>query len=192
MIKEEAIKTFNKFLASEKFILSMPKNFLEDINGKKIKINITDIEQCVFVSIEGKKIILIEKLNKVDVEISSSLVNFAFFLLSRGSDTYSSKINISGDIETANKFNEILSKSSELRELVSNYIGGENFARIESIFSNVSSKLSKFMENKQKDMRDYLIHDLRILPSKSEVEKFLDEVDEVKSRTEKLIKKIKR
>lgn len=192
MIKEEAIKTFNKFLASEKFILSMPKNFLEDINGKKIKINITDIEQCVFVSIEGKKIILIEKLNKVDVEISSSLINFAFFLLSRGSDTYSSKINISGDIETANKFNEILSKSSELRELVSNYIGGENFARIESIFSNVSSKLSKFMENKQKDMRDYLIHDLRILPSKSEVEKFLDEVDEVKSRTEKLIKKIKR
>tara|TARA_Y100000768_G_scaffold269643_1_gene206126 strand:- start:65 stop:643 length:579 start_codon:yes stop_codon:yes gene_type:complete len=192
MIKEEAIKTFNKFLASEKFILSMPKNFLEDISGKKIKINITDIEQCVFVSIEGKKIILIEKLNKVDVEISSSLINFAFFLLSRGSDTYSSKINISGDIETANKFNEILSKSSELRELVSNYIGGENFARIESIFSNVSSKLSKFMENKQKDMRDYLIHDLRILPSKSEVEKFLDEVDEVKSRTEKLIKKIKR
>ena len=39
-------------------------------------------------------------------------------------------------------------------------------------------------------MRDYLIHDLRILPSKSEVEKFLDEVDEVKSRTEKLIKKL--
>ena len=192
MIKEEAIKTFNKFLASEKFISSMPKNFLEDINGKKIKINITDIEQCMFISIEDQKIILTKKLDKVDVEISSSLVNFAFFLLSRGSDTYSSKINISGDIETANKFNEILSKSSELRELVSNYIGGENFARIESIFSNVSSKLSKFMENKQKDMRDYLIHDLRILPSKSEVDKFLDEVDEVKSRTEKLIKKIKR
>ena len=192
MIKEEVIKTFNNFLLSEKFISSMPKNFLEDINGKKIKINITDIEQCMFISIEDQKIILTKKLDKVDVEISSSFINFVFFLLSRGSDAYSSKINISGDIETANKFNEILSKSSELRELVSNYIGGENFARIESIFSNVSSKLSEFMENKQKDMRDYLIHDLRILPSKSEVEKFLDEVDEVKSRTEKLIKKIKR
>tara|TARA_B100001287_G_scaffold107913_1_gene90949 strand:- start:556 stop:1140 length:585 start_codon:yes stop_codon:yes gene_type:complete len=190
MIKEEAIQTLNKFLASEKFISSIPKNFLEDINGKNIKLNITDIEQCVFVSVEGKKIVLVEKLNKVDVEISSSLTNFAFFLLSRGSDVYSSKINISGDIETANKFNEILSKSSELRELVSNYIGGENFARIESIFFSVSSKLSEFVENKQKDMRDYLIHDLRILPSKSEVEKFLDEVDEVKSRTEKLIKKL--
>ena len=191
MIKEEVIKTFNKFLVSEKFISSMPKNFLEDINGKKIKINITDIELCMFISIEDQKIILTKKLDKVDVEISSSFINFVFFLLSRGSDAYSSKINISGDIETANKFNEILSKSSELRELVSNYIGGENFARIESIFSNVSSKLSEFMENKQKDMRDYLIHDLRILPSKNEVEKFLDEVDEVKSRTEKLIKKIK-
>ena len=191
MIKEEAIKTFNKFLTSEKFISSIPKDFLRDIDGKKIKINITDIEQCAFITIEGQKITLIENLSDVDVEISSSFVNFAFFLVSRGSDTYSSKINISGDIETANKFNEILSKSSELRELVSNYIGGENFAKIESIFSSISSKLSELMGNKQEDIRDYLMYDLRILPSKSEVEKFLDEVDEVKSRTEKLLKKIK-
>ncbi len=191
MIKEEAIKTFNKFLTSEKFMSSIPKNFLRDIDGKKIKINITDIEQCAFIRIEGQKIILIGNLSDFDVEISSSFVNFAFFLVSRGSDTYSSKINISGDIETANKFNEILSKSSELRELVSNYIGGENFARIESIFSSISSKLSELMGNKQEDIRDYLMYDMRILPSKSEVEKFLDEVDEVKSRTEKLLKKIK-
>lgn len=191
MIKEEAIKTFNKFLTSEKFMSSIPKNFLRDIDGKKIKINITDIEQCAFIRIEGQKIILIGNLSDFDVEISSSFVNFAFFLVSRGSDTYSSKINISGDIETANKFNEILSKSSELRELVSNYIGGENFAKIESIFSSISSKLSELMGNKQEDIRDYLMYDMRILPSKSEVEKFLDEVDEVKSRTEKLLKKIK-
>tara|TARA_B100000242_G_C42962116_1_gene446245 strand:+ start:223 stop:798 length:576 start_codon:yes stop_codon:yes gene_type:complete len=191
MIKEEVIKTLNKFLASEKFISSTPKNFLGDIDGKKIKINITDIEKEVFISIEGKKIILIESLNTFDVEISSSIINFAFFILSRGSDTYSSKIKISGDVDTANKFNEILSKSSELRELVSNYIGGENFAKIESIFSNLSSKFSEFMGNKQKDIRDYLIHDLEILPSKNEVEKFLDDVDEVRSRTEILMKKIK-
>ena len=191
MIKEEVIKTLNKFLASEKFISSTPKNFLGDIDGKKIKINITDIEKEVFISIDGKKIILIESLNTSDVEISSSLINFAFFILSRGSDTYSSKIKISGDVDTANKFNEILSKSSELRELVSNYIGGENFAKIESIFSNLSSKFSEFMGNKQKDIRDYLIHDLEILPSKNEVEKFLDDVDEVRSRTEILMKKIK-
>ena len=191
MIKEEVIKKLNKFLASEKFISSTPKNFLGDIDGKKIKINITDIEKEVFISIEGKKIILIESLNTFDVEISSSIINFAFFILSRGSDTYSSKIKISGDVDTANKFNEILSKSSELRELVSNYIGGENFAKIESIFSNLSSKFSEFMGNKQKDIRDYLIHDLEILPSKNEVEKFLDDVDEVRSRTEILMKKIK-
>jgi len=191
MIKEEVIKILNKFLASEKFISSTPKNFLGDIDGKKIKINITDIEKEVFISIEGKKIILIESLNTFDVEISSSIINFAFFILSRGSDTYSSKIKISGDVDTANKFNEILSKSSELRELVSNYIGGENFAKIESIFSNLSSKFSEFMGNKQKDVRDYLIHDLEILPSKNEVEKFLDDVDEVRSRTEILMKKIK-
>ena len=191
MIKDEVIKALNKFLASEKFISSTPKNFLGDIDGKKIKINITDIEKEVFISIEGKKIILIESLNTFDVEISSSIINFAFFILSRGSDTYSSKIKISGDVDTANKFNEILSKSSELRELVSNYIGGENFAKIESIFSNLSSKFSEFMGNKQKDMRDYLIHDLEILPSKNEVEKFLDDVDEVRSRTEILMKKIK-
>ena len=191
MIKEFTIRNLNKFFISEKFISSMPSDLLKDINNKKIKINIDDIQQDVCIKIDEKRIVLVEKLDVVDVEISSSFINFLFFILSKGSDTYSSKINISGDIETANKFNEILSKSSELRELISNYIGGENFAKIESVFSNVTSTISDLVGDKQKDIKDYLIHDLEVLPSKREIEKFLDEVDEVKSRTEKLMKKIK-
>tara|TARA_B100000886_G_scaffold183046_2_gene125564 strand:- start:8829 stop:9404 length:576 start_codon:yes stop_codon:yes gene_type:complete len=191
MIKEFTIRNLNKFFISEKFISSMPNDLLKDINNKKIKINIDDIQQDVCIKIDEKRIVLVEKLDVVDVEISSSFINFLFFILSKGSDTYSSKINISGDIETANKFNEILSKSSELRELISNYIGGENFAKIESVFSNVTSTISDLVGDKQKDIKDYLIHDLEVLPSKREIEKFLDEVDEVKSRTEKLMKKIK-
>lgn len=191
MIKEFTIRNLNKFFISEKFISSMPNDLLKDINNKKIKINIDDIQQDVCIKIDEKRIVLVEKLDDVDVEISSSFINFLFFILSKGSDTYSSKINISGDIETANKFNEILSKSSELRELISNYIGGENFAKIESVFSNVTSTISDLVGDKQKDIKDYLIHDLEVLPSKREIEKFLDEVDEVKSRTEKLMKKIK-
>ena len=191
MIKEFTIRNLNKFFMSEKFTSSMPNGLLEDINNKKIKINIVDIQQDVCIKIDENRIVLLEKLDDIDVEISSSFINFLFFILSKGSDTYSSKINISGDIETANKFNEILSKSSELRELIANYIGGENFAKIESVFSNVTSKLSDLVGDKQKDIKDYLIHDLEVLPSKKEIEKFLDEVDEVKSRTEKLMKKIK-
>tara|TARA_Y100001970_G_scaffold273042_1_gene370671 strand:+ start:101 stop:676 length:576 start_codon:yes stop_codon:yes gene_type:complete len=191
MIKEFTIRNLNKFFISEKFISSMPNDLLKDINNKKIKINIVDIRQDICIKIDEKRIVLVEKLDDVDVEISSSFINFLFFILSKGSDTYSSKINISGDIETANKFNEILSKSSELRELISNYIGGENFAKIESVFSNVTSTISDLVGDKQKDIKDYLIHDLEVLPSKKEIEKFLDEVDEVKSRTEKLMKKIK-
>ena len=191
MIKEFTIRNLNKFFLSEKFTSSMPNGLLEDINNKKIKINIVDVQQDVCIKIDENRIVLLEKLDDVDVEISSSFINFLFFILSKGSDTYSSKINISGDIETANKFNEILSKSSEVRELISNYIGGENFAKIESVFSNVTSKISDLVGDKQKDIKDYLIHDLEVLPSKKEIEKFLDEVDEVKSRTEKLMKKIK-
>ena len=191
MIKEFTIRNLNKFFMSEKFISSMPNDLLEDINNKKIKINIVDVQQDVCIKIDENRIVLLEKLDDVDVEISSSFINFLFFILSKGSDTYSSKINISGDIETANKFNEILSKSSEVRELISNYIGGENFAKIESVFSNVTSKISDLVGDKQNDIKDYLIHDLEVLPSKKEIEKFLDEVDEVKSRTEKLMKKIK-
>ena len=125
MIKEFTIRNLNKFFMSEKFVSSMPNDLLEDINNKKIKIIIVDVQQDVCIKIDENRIVLLEKLDDVDVEISSSFINFLFFILSKGSDTYSSKINISGDIETANKFNEILSKSSEVRELISNYIGGE-------------------------------------------------------------------
>ena len=41
-------------------------------------------------------------------------------------------------------------------------------------------------------MRDYIIYDLNLIPTKDEIQTYLDEVDDLNSRTEKLLQKFKK
>ena len=187
--KLSIISYFNKILHHEKFIDSMPQDFLLDIDKKIIKIRFLDVSNEVFVNIDSNRITLFEDSNNYDVEISATLIDFILFIITKGADKFASKIKINGDIETANKFNAFLSDSDKLREIISNIFGERAFIRIESIFNNTQSIISEFTENLENDLKDFLIYDLNILPSKKEIDQYINDVDDLKSRTEKLFQK---
>ena len=187
--KLSMISYFNKILHHEKFVDSIPKDFLLNIDKKIIKIRFLDISNEVFVNIDSNTITLFEDLNNYDVEISATLIDFILFIVTKRADKFASKIKINGDIETANKFNAFLSDSDKLREIISNLFGERAFIRIESIFNNTQSIISEFTENLENDLKDFLIYDLNILPSKKEIDQYINDVDDLKSRTEKLFQK---
>jgi len=45
------------------------------------------------------------------------------------------------------------------------------------------------LKNLENDLKDFLIYDLNILPSKKEIDQYINDVDDLKSRTEKLFQK---
>ena len=49
--------------------------------------------------------------------------------------------------------------------------------------------LSSDMEN---SIRDYIVFDLDLVPTKDEINNYLNEVDDLNSRTEKLLQKLKK
>ena len=67
----------------------------------------------------------------------------------------------------------------------------ENFKSLEDKINAFSSSFKDFFRSSSNDIIDLLIDDLSILPSKSEVDQYLDEVDSLKSRTDQLYKKYK-
>tara|TARA_B100001996_G_C18491030_1_gene527620 strand:- start:202 stop:789 length:588 start_codon:yes stop_codon:yes gene_type:complete len=187
--KLSIINYFNKILHHEKFIDSIPKDFFKNINKKIIKIKFSDITHEVFVNIDSNIITLSDSSDNYDVEISATSIDFILFIITKGADKFASKIKINGDIETANKFNSFLSDSNRLREIISNVVGERSFIRLESIFNNTQSIVSEFTQNLEHDLKDLLIYDLNILPSKKEIDKYINDVDDLKSRTEKLFQK---
>ena len=189
--KSSAIEYINKVLQSDAFNKSIPDNFLSEINNKKIKINLKDINYSTILHISDNTIIILDEEGNFDVELITTPATLALFILSKGSDKFSSKIIINGDIDTANKFNNFLSSSEKIKEILIHLIGKEKTKDIEKGFKSITAFFNDIFSSSTSDLVDFLTDDLTVLPSKSDVNQFLDEVDSLKSRTDKLYQKYK-
>jgi ubiquinone biosynthesis protein UbiJ len=189
--KSSAIKYINKVLQSDVFNKSIPDNFLSEINNKKIKINLKDINYSTILHISDNTIIILDEERNFDVELITTAATLALFILSKGSDKFSSKIIINGDIDTANKFNNFLSSSEKIKEILIHLIGKEKTKDIEKGIKSITAFFNDIFSSSTSDLVDFLTDDLTVLPSKSDVNQFLDEVDSLKSRTDKLYQKYK-
>ena len=186
-----AIEYINKVLQSDAFNKSIPDNFLSEINDKKIKINLKDINYSTILHISDNTIIILDEEGNFDVELITTPATLALFILSKGSDKFSSKIIINGDIDTANKFNNFLSSSEKIKEILIHLIGKEKTKDIEKGIKSITTFFNDIFSSSTSDLVDFLTDDLTVLPSKSDVNQFLDEVDSLKSRTDKLYQKYK-
>ena len=189
--KSSAIEYINKVLQSDAFSKSIPDNFLSEINNKKIKINLKDINYSTILHISDNTIIILDEEGNYDVELITTPATLALFILSKGSDKFSSKIIINGDIDTANKFNNFLSSSEKIKEILIHLIGKEKTKDIEKGIKSLTVFFNDIFSSSTSDLVDFLTDDLTVLPSKSDVNQFLDEVDNLKSRTDKLYQKYK-
>ena len=92
MLKKDLsiIYYINKLFQSEVFIKSIPDNFFSDIDGKIIKINLKDSSYNIMIKIQDNAFLLIDDENKFDVELIASPIAFMMFILTKGSDNFSS------------------------------------------------------------------------------------------------------
>ncbi|MBT3696847.1 MAG: hypothetical protein HOG46_00125 [Gammaproteobacteria bacterium] len=188
MLKKDLSIIFyiNKLFQSKVFINSIPEKFFDDIDGKIVKINLKNLSYNMMIKIHDNAFQLIDDEDKFDVELIASPITFAMFVLTKGSDQFSSKISINGDIDTANKFNQFISSSEKLRELA-NHILGENISNtLEEKLSNATSSFQTLFQETSSDIVDLLVDDINVIPTKNDINKFLDDVDDLKSRADKL------
>ena len=193
MTKESAsLSIINRFLSSEKILKSIPESLFTDLAEKIIKLRIDDISYDVFLELGENSIVLSESSEEFDVEIKSSLANYLLFIISRGSSSYSSKIIINGDVDTASKFNSILSDSENVKTIIAKLIGKKKFIFLEKMYGLVSDTIGTLSSDMENSIRDYIVFDLDLVPTKDEINNYLNEVDDLNSRTEKLLQKFKK
>ena len=193
MLKKDLSATYyiNKLFQSEPFLKSIPDNFFNDIDGKIVKINLKDLPYNIIIKIHDNAFSLIDDEDKFDVELIASPVILGMFIITKGSEQFSSKISINGDIDTANKFNQFISSSEKLRELATHLLGENLSSTLEEKLSGASLSFQNLFQDATKDIVDLLIDDINVIPTKNDINKFLDDVDDLKSRTDQLYKEYK-
>ena len=186
------LSIINRFLSSEKILKSIPDSLFTDLAEKIIKLRIDDISYDIYLELSENSITLSESSEEFDVEIKSSLANYLLFIISRGSSSYSSKIIINGDVDTASKFNSILSDSENIKSIIAKLVGKKKFIFLEKMYGLVSDTIGTLSSDMENSIRDYIVFDLDLVPTKDEINNYLNEVDDLNSRTEKLLQKFKK
>ena len=186
------LSIINRFLSSEKILKSIPDSLFTDLAEKIIKLRIDDISYDIYLELSENSITLSESSEEFDVEIKSSLANYLLFIISRGSSSYSSKIIINGDVDTASKFNSILSDSENIKSIIAKLVGEKKFIFLEKMYGLVSDNIGILSSDMENSIRDYIVFDLDLVPTKDEMNNYLNEVDDLNSRTEKLLQKLKK
>lgn len=186
------LSIINRFLSSEKIRRSIPDSLFTDLAEKIIKLRIDDISYDIYLKLSENSITLSESSDEFDVEIKSSLANYLLFIISRGSSSYSSKIIINGDVDTASKFNSILSDSENIKSIIAKLVGEKKFIFLEKMYGLVSDNIGILSSDMENSIRDYIVFDLDLVPTKDEINNYLNEVDDLNSRTEKLLQKFKK
>ena len=186
------LSIINRFLSSETILKSIPDSLFTDLAEKIIKLRIDDMSYDIYLELRENSITLSESSEEFDVEIKSSLANYLLFIISRGSSSYSSKIIINGDVDTASKFNSILSDSENIKSIIAKLVGKKKFIFLEKMYGLVSDTIGTLSSDMENSIRDYIVFDLDLVPTKDEINNYLNEVDDLNSRTEKLLQKIKK
>ena len=190
-MKDKIFEIINKILNYETS-KQVYINYVRDtLSSKIIKINIEDISFDIFLSFDDDKITILQGSDKVDVEISGTLTSFIFYTTSRGSDLFSSKINISGDVESANSLNKFLKESGVIKAIIIEILGQKTSSSLFSILEPIKQKYDESNDRTNDSISNFLKYDIELIPTKSEINDYIDKVDDIKSRTEKLINKIK-
>ena len=190
-MKDRIIEKVNEVLdleLSRKIYQDFIKTKLEN---KVIKLTIEDSSFQLLLNFEDEKVCLSGDCEDVDVEISGTFTSFVFYAFSGGSDLFSSKIKISGDIETANSLNSFFRDSNIIRVIIVELIGQKSSSTIFSLIKPIKTMLEESNENNKDSLSNFLKYDVDLIPTREEIDNYIDQVDEIKRRTEKLIKRIK-
>jgi len=190
-MKESIINKINSFFELDVFKKTYQDLIPDKLFSKKININIEDISFDISLIFGKDKVFLTTSSDKNDVIITGSLSSFIFYALNKGSDLFSSKINISGDVETANALNSFLKESDLLQVVVTNLLGQKSASTIFSVVDPIKKKFTDVNKKNKNSLTEFLKYDINLIPTKSEINEFIDQVDDIKSRTEKILKKVK-
>ena len=70
-------------------------------------------------------------------------------------------------------------------------MGQKSASTILSIVDPIKDKFADINKKNNNSLAEFLKYDINLIPTKSEINEFIDQVDDIKSRTEKLLKKMK-
>jgi len=167
---------------------------LRTIEGKVLAIQLRGLDLNLYLLAHKNGIDAFSRYEgKADAELSGTPLQL--MNLSRGdagSQLLAGGASIRGEQTVAQRFSELLSLSAiDWEELLAQAIGDIPAHQIGRLLRGTRAWLTRTGASLQDDLGEYLQEEVRLLPSRNEVEGFMDDVDRLRADTDRLDARLK-
>ncbi len=191
MLKKYSLKTLqiaiNAALALDE---QMPEK-LNALEAKVLKLIVTPLNVHFFIRFSNKEILLLDSYDEqVDTIIHSSplgLIRLSLLPSSKARSLFNDKIRISGDVELGQQIKQLFDEMDiDWEGHLAEFTGDVVAHQIGSLVRRGLQFKKQFSESMRNNMGEYLQEELRLVPSKNEIEDFFKDVDELSLDVERL------
>lgn len=196
MLKKYSLKALQTAINQAISLDEEMPNKLHALEGKVLEMVISPLEVNFYIQFaDGKMLLLDEYSESADTIIHSNplgLIRLSLLPASQARSLFNDKIRMSGDIEFGQKVKKLFDEmdidweghlSYFTGDVVAHQIG--NWVRMGISFKN------QFTDSMRLNVSEYLQEELRVFPSRNEVEDFFNEIDELSLSVERLQAQLK-
>jgi len=182
---------FNKYISLDPNALYR----LEDMEGKVIEINIKGLNESLFLFPGMDGIMVMSDFDaQADATLCGTPIALARLSLSENAAPvlFSGEVSISGDTQLGHKFKKILSQLDiDWEEQVSRYTGDLVAHQLGNASRGFSKWFSRSKDSIFMDAGEYLQEESHLIPARAEIDKFVNQVDSLRTATDRLQARIK-
>jgi ubiquinone biosynthesis protein UbiJ len=183
---------FNRYLAMDPDAGAR----LEPLDGRTIVLELRGLELVICLRIEtGHIVVLQEPGTAPDTTLRGTPLGFA--RLGFGGDTadtlFSGDVRISGDVETGQAFKAVLDELDiDWEEQLAGITGDITAHQLGNVARSAGKWLRQGRATLEQDLGEYLQEELRVVPTRIEIENFIGDVDRLRMDLERAEARIHR
>jgi ubiquinone biosynthesis protein UbiJ len=164
---------------------------LHSLDGKVLEMVITPLNVTFYIQFENGKIILLDQYeHQADTIIHSNpigLIRLSLLPASKARSLFNDKVRMSGDIELGQKIKKLFDEVDiDWEGHLARFTGDVVAYQIGSLVRKGREFKNQLSQSMQLNITEYLQEELRLFPSRNELEDFFHDVDELSLDVERL------
>jgi ubiquinone biosynthesis protein UbiJ len=188
MLKKKLLKTLTTAINKVLSLDPESADKLKKLDGKIIQFEISKPDFIIFLQFNNTGAHLLHKhTEQVDITVKGTAANLIKLSQQAGLNLYDSNVKIIGDMGLADEIRKILSQLElDWEGGLAEYTGDEAAHHIGQIARSGLKWLKTARENLHQDIKEYAQEEIRVLPTRLEMDHFTTEVTRLRNDTERM------
>lgn len=191
MLKKYSLKALQKAINKALSLDEHMPDKLQALDNKVIEMIIAPLDVKFFIQFKDKQIHLLDMYEEqADTIIHSSpigLIRLSLLPTSKARSLFHDKVRMSGDIELGQQVKQLFDDLDiDWEGHLAQFTGDVVAHQIGSLFRKGLAFKNQFSNTMRQNMSEYLQEELRVLPTRDELDDFFQEIDELSLSVERL------